>query len=342
MLGSATLPEPDSVRALLAEALADPSTAWSVGTFGAIAEFMRDPDERMRELRNGSIGVWTDRGGIAFDRFERVRPVAFETSTSSGSWSQALALCLEVDDCAMHRRTVVTELGWDRDALREPDRQGVLFDLGLGTLQVDICVRTADPEAASLLRAGAGRSVFDPECPIGPRLVEISPHRVFITRIGRAEVFQPIPSADGKSPEGPHTHVLPKLLRAGRTHAATAIIPEGWVPCAHIHPPHPLRDANGRPTAFNKGHADAFAAMFRTYSDPELITLKDDLAMAVDTGIDPAGFAAPKTRSARMCIRTTLRQLQASSVSAIKLRPWISLFDGPHATSAADDEPEHA
>ena len=34
----------------------DPNTAWSVGSFGAIAEFMRDPDEPVTFRRNGSPG----------------------------------------------------------------------------------------------------------------------------------------------------------------------------------------------------------------------------------------------------------------------------------------------
>ena len=34
----------------------DPNTAWSVGSFGAIAEFMRDPDEPVTFRRNGTHG----------------------------------------------------------------------------------------------------------------------------------------------------------------------------------------------------------------------------------------------------------------------------------------------
>ena len=47
--------------------------------------------------------------------------------------------------------------------------------------------------------------------------------------MGRVEVFQPIPSPDGKSPEGPHTHVLPRLLAHGRLNAATVPVPDGWL-----------------------------------------------------------------------------------------------------------------
>jgi hypothetical protein len=45
----------------------------------------------------------------------------------------------------MSGRQVFTEIGADGGALRAEDRDGVLFDLGLGTLQVDACVRVGDP-----------------------------------------------------------------------------------------------------------------------------------------------------------------------------------------------------
>ena len=221
--------------ALLREALADPGTAWSLGSFGAIAEFMRDPDEPVLALPDDRLGLATARGAIALTPSSDLRPIAYETAVSSG-WNHAIALCLPEATCAMNRRTVVTELGPDRNAARVEDRDGILFDLGLGLLAVDACVRVCDPEAVERLRAGVGMPLFDHANPIRPHLVAMSPHRVFLARVGRVEVYAPIPGSGGTSPEGPHTHVLPKLLRSGRTHAATIPIPAGWVPCAGLHP----------------------------------------------------------------------------------------------------------
>ncbi len=42
-------------------------------------------------------------------------------------------------------------------------------------------------------------------------ILAANPHRVFLSRLGRIEVYQPIPPPSGKSPQGPHTHVLPQL-----------------------------------------------------------------------------------------------------------------------------------
>ena len=125
----------------------------------------------------------------------------------------------------MHRRKVFSELGPDDAPLRQHDRGAVLFDLGLDVLQADLCIRVTDHVVAAELRACTGRPVFDPDNPAMRIILGSSPHRVFISRAGRVEVYQPIPPAGGRSPDGPHTHVLPKLLQHKRTHAATEAVP---------------------------------------------------------------------------------------------------------------------
>lgn len=263
----------DAVTDLLREALAEPGTAWSLGTFGAIAEFMRDPDEAVSVLPDDRLGMATERGAIALTACPDLRPVAYETSVASG-WNHAVALCLPEPNCSMSRRGVVTELGPDRNAARERDRDAILFDLGLDLLAVDACVRTSDPEAIACLRSGVGRPLFDHANPIGRHLVAMSPHRVFLAQVGRIEVYAPIPGPGGTSPEGPHTHVLPKLLRSGRTHAATTPIPAGWVPCAALHPAHPYKDMMGQRIAFDTTRHAAFQELLDRWGDPDLLAVK--------------------------------------------------------------------
>lgn len=263
----------EEVVALLREALADPGTAWSLGSFGAIAEFMRDPGEPVSALPDDRLGLCTARGAIALAPSGDLRPVAYETGVSSG-WNHAVALCLPQDACAMGRRSVVTELGPDRDAARAQDREAILFDLGLDCLAVDACVRASDSEAIVCLRAGVGQPLFDHTNPIGPRLVAMSPHRVFLARIGRVEVYAPIPAPGGTSPEGPHTHVLPKLLKSQRTHAATTPIPAGFIPCAALHPAHPYKDMMGQRIAFDAERLAAFQTLLDRWGDPDLVAIK--------------------------------------------------------------------
>ena len=293
------VPTASEIAALLRDALADPDTAWSLGSFGALAEFMRDPGEAVHPLPDARLGLATARGAIALTPTADLRPVAYETGFSGG-YNHAVALCLPSSACAMGGRTIVTELGPDRAAAREEDRAAILFDLGLGLLAVDACVRASDPETIAALRAGVGRPVFAPDNPIGPRLVAMSPHRIFCARIGRIEVYAPIHGPNETSPEGPHTHVLPQFLRAGRTHAATTPIPDGFVPCGGLHPPHPYKDAMGRRIGFDPARHAAFQTLLERWGDPDLLAVKQ--------GREPSRPTSP--RHARSARRVAALQVQ--------------------------------
>ena len=254
---------------LLATQMADPETQWSLGTFGALAEFSRDPGEPVTLTRSErALSAVTGRGGIRVGPHPATRLVASETTTRA-SWNHRIALCLPAEQCVLNQRAVVSELGPDADALREEDRDAVLFDLGLAAVQTDLCVRPRDPRLVKQLRTGCGRSLFDPGNPAMALILEASPHRVFMSRLGRIEVYQPIPAADAKSPNGPHTHVLPRLLQHKRTHAATEPIPDGWIPCAHLYPAHPARDAVGDPRPFDVGRHEAFQDILHKFGDPQ-------------------------------------------------------------------------
>ncbi|MBB2964124.1 DUF6925 family protein [Methylobacterium sp. R2-1] len=301
--------EAADVATLLRGALADAQVTWSLGSFGALAEFMRDEDEAVRTLPDARMGLATARGAIALSPSADLRPVAYETGFSDG-YNHAVALCLPESACAMNGRSVVTELGPDQEAARAEDREAILFDLGLGLLAVDACLRASDPEAVACLRAGVGRPFFAPDNPIGPRLVAMSLHRIFLARIGRIEVYAPIPAPGGMSPEGPHTHVLPKLLRAGRTHAATTPIPDGFVPCAGMHPPHPYKDGSGRRIPFDTARHAAFQILLDRWGDPDLL--------AVKRGMTPSKAVSPKhAQSARRVAELQARFLRGGSAEAM-------------------------
>lgn len=265
--------EHEAVASLLASALDDPFTTWSLGSFGAAASFLRDPDEAAMPLADTRMGIATERGAIALDPTAVCRPVAYETGFAFG-WSHAVALCLPEEACAMSRRSVITELGPDHEAARPEDGEGILFDLGLNLLAVDACVRASDARTIARLRSAAGGGLFGPGHAVAAELVAAGPHRVFLTRIGRIEVFSPIRGEAGSASVGPRTHLLPNILRLGRTHAATAPIPAGWVPCGAILPPHPCRDGAGGRISFRRDRHEAFQTLLARWGDPDLIAAK--------------------------------------------------------------------
>jgi hypothetical protein len=321
---------------LITEQLADPEAQWSLGTFGAIAEFSRDAGEPADILQSEiSCAVVTPRGGIRLLAHPELRPVAFETVTTQ-AWSQRVAFCLPRAASAMGERGVLTELGPDNEALRAEDRGAVLFDLGLGALQVDCCVRTADRALAASLRAHAGRSLFESANPAMGLILGGSPHRVFITRAGRAEVYQAIPQPGGTAPDGPHTHVLPKLLAHRRTHAATEPIPGGLVSCAHLYPAHPLRDGYGRARPFDAARYGAFQRLLSRHGDIEHVRMKRNVVKAINAGAAPDAIAMPADRFAQASIRIALRQIKASEGTSPALAAWFAAHD----TVAGDPDEE--
>jgi len=319
---------------LLQQEISNPETQWSLGTFGAIAEFSRNPDEPVRLIRSDDIvSAQTARGAIVLKADAAPRAFASEGLTKTG-WSQRVSLCLPQQACAMNRRTGLTEIGPDQTAPREEDRDSILFDLGFGALHADFCVR-ADASLARKLREHAGRDVFEPGNPAMGMILEAQPHRVFISRLGRIEVYQPIPPPSGKSPEGPHTHVLPRLLKNRRTHPATEPVPDGMVPCAHLYPPHPARDALGEARPFEAAHHDAFQAMMAACGDPEVLATKRRVIDAVLSGAPPTALAGD--RYGRISVRIALRQLKSQGHASAALSEWLASFDQTAPDESDDD-----
>jgi hypothetical protein len=235
----------------------------------------------------------------------------------------------------MNRRAALTEIGPDHQAPREEDREAILFDLGLGALQADFCVRIGDRSLAARLREHVGRAVFEPGNPAMAMILAANPHRVFISRLGRIEVYQPIPPPSGKSPEGPHTHVLPRLLKSGRTHPATEPVPEGLVPCAHLYPPHPARDGLGEARPFDATHHHAFQRMMAACGDPAGLAAKRRVIDAVLAGEPPTAVAGD--RHSRISVRIALRQMKSQGHASAALSAWLASFDSA-APDEADDE----
>ncbi|MGQ0845400.1 MAG: DUF6925 family protein [Sporichthyaceae bacterium] len=311
------------VLEVLSAHLARADTGWSMGSPGAVAEFLRTSDEPVT-ARPGEMV--SGRGGIRLRPEADVRLVAYETPAGPhGHWNHTVALCVPTA-AAGPARTTVTDLGPDGEALREWDRASHLVDLGLGRPAVDVCVRVADPDLLARLRAAAGTSLFDDPHLVGA-VIAAGPHRVFTTACGRVEVYSPIPPSDGRSPDGPHTHLLPKLLRAGRTHPATAPIPERYLPVAAFYPAHPVVDRTGTPRSWDQTAHDAFAVLLASFGDAEQLRLKDATWRAAREGTP---LPAPVDPPGRAAVAVALRQLvrlepeRAAAVAALGGQPTVA------------------
>ena len=232
---------------LLAEHIRDPRSSWSMGTYGAVAEFFQVPGEAIDSDDPDALVRITPRGSIRLEAQNDLEICAYENMSTHGIARQHIALCLPDESSRMSGNEALTEIGPDRAAINQNDCDAILFDLGVSSLgsgcfQVDFCIRTGDSKLAEFLREHCGSSIFGRSSPVIPRLLESQPHRVVITRLGRIEVYQPIGGehTDDKTPDGPHTHLLPDLLSLNVTHSADTPIKKGWVPCAFLYPNNPV------------------------------------------------------------------------------------------------------
>jgi hypothetical protein len=298
-------------------------SSWNIGAFGAIAEFHRDSRESAEIAQSTVI---TARGAIAVRLEQGCRAFAYEMlSARNDLWLHGVALCLPEPEARMSRRVCVTDLGPDREALRSEDRGSVLFDLGLGLANCDFCVRTADPALQDMLRKAAGTPPLANE-PLLDLLKRRGPHRVMASRLGRVEVFERIGLEGEPPPSGPHTHLLPKFVRQGRTHAANVPIPDGWLPCLSLYPPNPVQDEEGRRKPFDRAEFEAFRALLERFGDADHLRVKREVRAAVRAGKppDPLVFS---TRKQRAACRIALRQLRKFDGASAGLDQWLREFD---------------
>jgi len=319
------------LRELVRDHLRSAKSSWSMGAFGAIAEFHREPSEAAdaRELAVVIAG-----GAIAVRLEERCRAFAYELlSARSGLWLHGVALCLPAPEARMTGSTRVTELGPDREALRPGDRNSVLFDLGLGLANCDFCVRTVDPQVQEALRA-AGDVPLLANAPLLEFLARRSPHRVMLSRLGRLEVFQKIGVKGSPPPIGPHTHLLPRFVRQSRTHAADIPVPEGWLPCLSLYPPNPVQDEEGRRKPLDCAELDAFQALLERFGDADHLRTKREVTAAVRAGKEPDSLAY-FTRRQRTACRIALRQLRKLDGASPRLERWLREFDVASARERA-------
>ncbi|MEM9046530.1 MAG: hypothetical protein AAGC81_17755 [Pseudomonadota bacterium] len=331
---------PDLI-ATLEQHLRDSQAGWNIGSFGAIAEFHQDPGEPA--LVEEPLTRATTRGAIRIERTGGVTPIAWEAlSKNPARWQQGIALCLPADEATSQVRTVLTELGPDSNAIRFEDRDAILFDMGLGQRNLDFCVRTADPKLIETLRGSEGRALSEPGNPAMGAILAAHPHRIAVSTLGRCEVFQKIGGKDtgGKSPPGPHTHVLPDLMKAGRTHSANIPIPDGLMPVMNLHPGSPVMGPLGEDKPFDGNLFDAFQELLTAWGPQAYVDTKQRVwsALAKGGASEPEEMATSRlTRCAR---RNALRQHRRSQGGSPVLDDWLAIHDRG-AFDADADMPGH-
>jgi hypothetical protein len=223
----------DRIADLVRGALAQSVGAWSMGVQGALAEFAVVGDEAVEVRRSGPGGrtaeAVTAGGGIRLTVSDDT--VAYSAGPDRG-------VILAVPRSVLPAPSVkVTAEPADPAALDPEHRQAVLVDLAVGHSAAAFCVRTADPDLIAALRAVEGCTWREALDRVGHRLVAASPHRVVTGPLGRIEVYNPIPQVWHVSPDGCHTHLLPRLLETGRETAGGDELPHELAAAAYCTAP---------------------------------------------------------------------------------------------------------
>ncbi|MGE0487271.1 MAG: hypothetical protein AB7Q81_24165 [Gammaproteobacteria bacterium] len=290
---------------ILATSLADPACAVSVGGFGALAEFQDDDVAVTRT--NTMLTATSPRGACRIATVAEVDALAFETlAARADAWQCGLCLVGERSRFGTAGRGVLHELGPDRAAIDVSARDTVLFDLGVNLPHVEFGVRTRDPALLRILRAHLGEPVTAASHPVFEAIVAAGPVRVMQSAVARIEIYQPIDRH--RTPAGPHTHLLPDLLAARRTHSANVPLPRDCVPLLTLHPENPLRHDDGG-VRFEHMAWARFEDMLARWGDARYVHAKREaLARAVAHSPD-APLPRATTRIGRLAQRVARRQV---------------------------------
>ncbi len=277
--------------------MSDPETVWAIGEQ---AIFSRSADEEAEiSLDHAGGCIVGQLGAVRIAAIATMRLAPVEVPTAD-SWSRAALLCLRNFDASMGQRDVLTELGNDSMAARRIDSLGILFDLGVGAVEADYCVRTADAETCEFLRRHTGERVSK-DAAFLEKIESMGVDHIAVSRLGRIERF-------GKGPPG--------------TRPLKIDVPDGYTACLQFVPPQQKAGS-----AFDEATHGAFRVLCGIFADLELFKLQTSVAEAVRGGL-AADALLIQGAEERTAVRVALRHLERTDGRSETLEAWCRTFEG--------------
>ena len=190
---------------------------WVTGCYGATAEFMISPEEACTlSAKESGITAITARAALRLQVGDHVRALQLRDDDAANGY-RAIFLVVLKTRASLPATSTLTRLGPDGGAIEVGHRDQVLYDLGLGRSDVRFSVRTSHEGLMDSPERARGMALLRTLSTAGVELLRQSPTRVVESALGRIEVHTEIPAPGGKSPDGPHTHLLSNHLSTGRS-----------------------------------------------------------------------------------------------------------------------------
>ncbi|MEO0391228.1 MAG: DUF1289 domain-containing protein [Pseudomonadota bacterium] len=222
------------IRAFVQRTLEAGQGTWVMGVVGAVAEFSA-PYGADVQADGDVITAHTQNGAITMRLDDDIRALTFDPPHTPEA-RQRVMLAVKRERGRLPLAAGLADLGPDAAPLLGGD-QGRLFDLGLARKEARFCVRSGAAPVQSALHAAAGQPLGAALPHVAPALLQHSPTRVVETALGRIEVQGRIPAPTERSPEGPHTHLMPAHLATGRATPVDMDLPRAYLPGAIFYPP---------------------------------------------------------------------------------------------------------
>lgn len=225
----------EDIRSFVTSTLEVGRGTWVIGVVGAVAEFTAAADADVQVHTEGDdVTAYTQNGAIRMTINEDVRALTFDPPGLTRK--PRIALAVKRERGRLPVADGVADLGPDGSALLE-ERDTKTYDLGLCRKAGRFCVRLKSGSARMALDGAKGMTFTQALPIVGSALVAESPIRVVESVLGRIEVQGQIPPPNAKSPDGPHTHLLPDHLETGRALPTGMDLPRAYLPGAVFYPP---------------------------------------------------------------------------------------------------------
>jgi hypothetical protein len=308
-------------KKLLAELINQPKTTISIGGLGAIAEFDSDSTKACFN-ENNELKITSAKGAFRLKLNGTESLLAYETlSQEPTAWLWGMMILTKKNLGFAKEQNKLHELGPDTKAINQEDKDSILFDLGVGLSNSSFNIRTKNPGLLRILRSNEGLYIAEGDNNVLDAIIDFSPHRVVTSSIARVEVYQEINRHE--TPSGPHTHLLPSLLKNRRTHVAGIPVADSQSPQLTLHPENPLFDQFGHLRTFSETVYERFAPLVDSHCVKEFHLEKERLKAAFKKREKAINYAPPMSRLARLAYKVALRQLSHTFKDRSYLDTWL-------------------